>query len=152
MEHVASLDAIRSFLVAVDGSPAAMHALIAACEIARRSHASVAALHVIEVPRSLPVEAEMPADFERGEAILAEAEAAGRRLDVAVDGRILQARSTGVAVVDEGAALEADAIVIGLDYHRPHGKFELGPVPLYVLGNARALVWVIRYPTEDEPS
>lgn len=147
MEHVASLDAVRSFLVAIDGSRAAMHALGATCGIARRSHASVAALHVIEVPRSLPVEAELPVEFERGEAILAEAEALGRRLDVSVAGQILQARSAGVAVVDEAAALEADAIVIGLDYYRPYGKFELGQVPLYVLGNAHVLVWVIRYPT-----
>jgi nucleotide-binding universal stress UspA family protein len=146
MEHTASLDAVRSFLVALDGSRAAMNALAATCEIARRSHASVAALHVIEVPRSLPLEAELPAEFERGEAILADAEALGRRHDVQVDGRILQARNAGVAVVDEAAALAADAIVIGLDYHRPYGKFELGQVPLYVLGNASALVWVIRYP------
>lgn len=152
MEHVGSLDAVRSFLVAVDGSPAAMHALTAACEIARRTRATVAALYVIEVPRALPVEAEMPAAFERGEAILAQAEAVGRVLDVPVDGRILQARTAGVAVVDEAAALGADAIVIGLDYHRTYGKFELGQVPLYVLGNAQALVWIIRYPTADEPS
>lgn len=148
MEQVGSLDAVRSFLVAIDGGRAATHALVATCEIARRSHASVAALHVIEVPRSLPLEAELPAQFERGEAILAEAEALGRRMDVVVDGRILQARTAGVAVVDEAAALEADAIVIGLDYHRHYGKFELGQVPLYVLANAQALVWVIRYPFE----
>jgi nucleotide-binding universal stress UspA family protein len=153
MEQAASLDAIRSFLVALDGGEASTNALVATCEIARRSHASVAALHVIEVPRSLPLEAELPAEFERGETILADAEALGRRHDVHLDGRILQARNAGVAVVDEAAALQADAIVIGLDYHRPYGKFELGQLPQYVLENARALVWLIRYPSgPDEVS
>lgn len=147
MVRIASLDAFRSFLVAIDGSKAATAALAATCDIARRSHASVAALHVIEVPRSLPLAADLPAELERGESILAEAEALGRRHDVQVDGRILQARNAGVAVVDEAAALEADVIVIGLDYHRPYGKFELGETPLYVLENASALVWLLRYPS-----
>lgn len=142
----AALGAIHSFLVAIDGSEAATNALAVTCEIARRSHARVAALHVIEVPRSLPLDAELTAELEHGEAILNEAEALGRRYDVELEGRILQARHAGVAVVDEAAALEADAIVIGLDYHRPYGKFELGQVPQYALENARAQVWLIRYP------
>jgi len=150
MDQAASLAKIRSFLVVLDGGRASTNGLAATCEVARRSHASVAALHVIEVPRTLPLEAELPAEFERGEAILSEAEALGRSYDVEVDGRILQARNAGVAVVDEAAALEADAIVMGLDYHRPYGKFELGPAPLYVLENAGALVWLIRYPGGPE--
>lgn len=146
MEQAASLSGIHSFLVVLDGGKASKNGLTVTCEVARRTHATVAALHVIEVPRSLPLEAELPAEFERGEAILSEAEAVGRNYDIAVDGRILQARNAGVAVVDEAAALQADAIVIGLDYHRPYGRFELGQVPLYVLENANATVWLIRYP------
>ena len=146
MEHAAALGAIHSFLVALDGSPAAASALAVTCEIAKRSHARVAALHVIEVPRSLPLDAELPAELERGEAIISEAEALGRRNDIQLEGRILQARNSGVAVVDEAAALGSDAIVIGLDYHRPYGKFELGPLAQYVLENAQAQVWLMRYP------
>ena len=153
MDQAATLADIRSFLVVLDGGRASKNGLAVTCEVARRSHAPVAALHVIEVPRSLPLEAELPAEFDRGEAILSEAEALGRRHDVQVDGRILQARNAGVAVVDEASALQADAIVMGLDYHRPSGKFELGQVPLYVLENARVMVWLIRYPgSQDQPS
>ena len=146
MEQPASLGAVRSFLVAIDGSPASMRALESACEVASRSHARVAALHVIEVPRALPLEAELTRELERGEAILSAAEAQGRRLDVAVEGRILQGRQAGVALVDEAQELGSDAIVIGVDYHRPYGKFELDDAARYVLENAHTEVWLIRYP------
>jgi nucleotide-binding universal stress UspA family protein len=144
----ASLGAIRSFLVGIDGTNAASNALAVTCEIARRGHASVSALHVIEVPRSLPVDAELAGELERGETIVNNAEQLATRYDIRIDGRILQARNAGAAVVDEAAALGVDAIVLGLDYHRPYGRFELGALPLYVLENARAQVWLIRYPPE----
>jgi nucleotide-binding universal stress UspA family protein len=148
LSNPASLEAIKSFLVGIDGTDAASNALAITCEIARRSKASVAALHVIEVPRSLPLDAELASELERGETIVNGAERLAGRYDIRIDGRILQARNAGAAVVDEAAALGVDAIVLGLDYHRPYGRFELGSLPLYVLENARAQVWLIRYPPE----
>ena len=144
--HRASLDSIRSFLVALDDSEAARNALAVACELAKRTRAHVAALHVIEVPRALPLDAELATELEHGESIMRDAEALAGKYDVRLNGQILQARNAGAAVVDEAAALGADAIVLGLDYHRPYGRFELGQLPLYVLENARCQVWIIRYP------
>jgi nucleotide-binding universal stress UspA family protein len=141
-----SLEAIRSFLVGIDGTEAASNALAVTCEIAKRSHASVAALHVIEVPRSLPVDAELAGELERGENIVNGAERLAGRYDLRIDGRILQARNAGAAVVDEAIALGVDAVVLGLDYHRPYGRFELGSLPQFVLENAPMQVWLIRYP------
>ena len=47
-------------LVPLDGSKASLRALAVACEIARRRKTcSVSAVHVIEVPRRLPVEADL---------------------------------------------------------------------------------------------
>ena len=150
MVRVAPLEAVRSILVVVDGTSASNYALAVACETARRQHASIFALHVVEVPRRLPVDAEMSAELERGEEILAAAEAAAARYDLKLEGNILQARNAGSAVVDEAAALRVDAVVIGLAYHRSYGRYDLGQMASYVLENAPAQVWVIRYPPAAE--
>ncbi len=149
MVRTAPLESIRSFLVAIDGTQAATNALAGACEIARRSRADVSVIHVIEVPRSLPLDAELMEELESGEVILGDAEQLAGRYDVKLDARILQARNAGAAIVDEAVALQPDAIVLGLDYHRPYGRFELGVLPLYVLENASAQVWLIRYPPDS---
>lgn len=151
MVRMAPPDAVRSILVVVDGTPASNYALSVACETARRQHASIFALHVVEVPRRLPVDAEMSAELERGEEILAAAEAAAAKYDLKLEGNILQARNAGSAVVDEAVALRVDAVVIGLAYHRSYGRYDIGQVAQFVLENAPTQVWVIRYPpTSDQ--
>jgi nucleotide-binding universal stress UspA family protein len=143
---IAELD---SLLVPIDGSEASLRALAVACEIARRRKTcSVSAVHVIEVPRRLPVEADLVAELDRGERILEHAEAVAKEHGVTLDGDLLQARQAGPAIVDEAADRGAGAIVMGVDYHRPHGAFELGRLPEYALVHAPCEVWLIRYPPE----
>lgn len=150
MVRMAPAEAVRSILVVVDGTTASDYALSVACETARRQHASIFALHVVEVPRRLPVDAEMSAELERGEQILAAAEAAAEKYDLKLEGNILQARNVGSAVVDEAVALRVDAVVIGLAYHRSYGRYDIGQMAQFVLENAPTQVWVIRYPPAAE--
>jgi nucleotide-binding universal stress UspA family protein len=139
-------------LVPLDGSKASLRALAVACEIARRRKTcSVSAVHVIEVPRRLPVEADLIAELDRGERILEQAEAVAKEHGVTLDGDLLQARQAGPAIVDEATERGADAIVMGVDYHRPHGAFQLGRLPEYALVHASCEVWLIRYPSEGTP-
>ncbi len=146
------LKAVKTFLVPVDGSEAAYNALAVVCEFARRSKADVSALYVIEVPRSMPLEADLPAEVSRGESILDQAERIGEERRVSVDAGLLQARQAAHAIVDEAVDRSADAIVLGLDYHRPYGRFELGSLPQYVMEHSPAQVWLLRYPTEEAPA
>jgi nucleotide-binding universal stress UspA family protein len=140
----------RSFLVAVDGSEAAYGALVATCEVARKSKASVSAVYVIEVPRSLPIDADLVAEGQRGEEVLEQAEQLAASHDVRLEGELLQARQAGHVVIDEAVERDVDAIVIGLAYHRPYGRFEVGTMAEYVLEHAPGFVWLIRYPMPDE--
>lgn len=142
------LGEVKSFLVPLDGTDASYNALAVACDIARRTHAEVSALHVIEVPRSQPLGATMAVETQQAEAILTRAEEIAGEHDVRVVCDLLQAREAGQALVDEAVDRRTDAIVVGLDYHRPHGRFELGRLPQYVLANAPCQVWLIRYPPE----
>ncbi len=144
------LDAVKSMLVPLDGSDAAYAALSTACDIAKHHRATVSALHVIEVPRSLPLDAELSEEAERGEIILTRAEQIAKDHNMKVRAELVQARQAGHAVVDEAVDSNADAIVVGLDYHRPYGRFQMGRLPLYVLENAPCQVWLFRYaPTGD---
>lgn len=145
MAKVEPLRKVGRYLVPVDGSAASYAALAATCDVARLHRADVAALFVIEVPRTLPLDADMRSAFDRGEDILTEAERIGRDHKVGVDASMCQARQAGHAVVDEAIEDRTDAIVVGVDYHRPYGRFRLGRLPEYVLANAPCEVWLFRY-------
>jgi nucleotide-binding universal stress UspA family protein len=142
----------RSFLVPLDGSEATYGALMAACQTARKTKASVSAVYVIEVPRSLPLEADLVAEGQRGEEVLEHAESIAAEHDIRLDGDLLQARQAGHVIIDEAIERDADAIVIGLPYHRPYGRFELGTLAEYVLEHAPGFVWLIRSPMPRETS
>jgi nucleotide-binding universal stress UspA family protein len=139
----------RTFLVPLDGSDAAYGALAAACGVARKTRAAVHALYVIEVPRSLPIDADMVSEGQRGEEVLERAEELAAAHDVRLKAELLQARQEAYVILDEAAERGADAIVIGLKYHRPYGRYELGKVATYVLERAPGYVWLIRYPATD---
>ena len=143
------LGEVKSFLVPLDGMDASYNALAVVCGIARHTRARVSALHVIEVPRSQPLGASLAAETEQAEAILTRAEEIAGEHDVRVDCGLLQAREAGQALVDEAVDQGTDAVVVGLGYHRPYGRFELGRLPQYVLANAPCQVWLIRYPPEQ---
>ncbi len=121
--------------------------------IARRQNASVTLLFIVEVVQSMPLDAELPVECERGEHVLRTA-----RADIlhnleskssTVDTEILQARSAGAAIVDEAIVREADAIVMSASIQRRHGKLSVGDTTDYVLRHAPCEVIVIRQAMPD---
>jgi len=150
-ERVKTKEAVLNFksvLVPVDGSEASILAVEFACSVAKRTRGRVHVVHVIEVRRALPLDAELEEEAQRGEAILTLAEAAAKRQDFEVHGDLLQARDAGHAIVDEAIEREADAIVLGVPFRRPYGEFELGKVPNHVLKTAQCPVVLLRMPSE----
>lgn len=158
--------ALKRILVATDGSEASLDAVAVACMIAKRNKGQVIVVHVIEVQRSLPLDAEMVAEAEAGERILQRAEQVAEELDFdGLEGELLQARDAGHAVVDEAVERRADAIFLGIHYRAPltevpeiwPGRGEpqalppptmppLGNVTQYVLKYAPCAVWLLRRP------
>jgi len=140
---------MKTILVPTDGSPASMRAVALACNIAKRNKGRVHVVHVIEVKRTLPLDAELEPEASEGERILLEAEKVADEQDFRVQGELLQAREPGHAVVDEAVERGVDSIILGVDYKRPFGEFQLGRLTQYVLKNAPCLVWVCRQPVEE---
>jgi nucleotide-binding universal stress UspA family protein len=138
----------KSILVPVNGSEASLMAVEFACSLAKRSRGKVNVVHVIEVRRSLPLDADLVAEAQRGEDILSQAELAARRQDFEVDGDLLQARDAGHAIVDEAVERQVDAIIMGVPFRRPFGDFEMGKVASQVLKTAPCEVILLRQPAD----
>ena len=131
-------------LVPINGNPSDEEVLELACETARRSKAQVYAIHVIEVKRTLPLDAELREEAERGEDLLNRAEQVGERLGVTIHTDLLQARDVGSAIVDEVLERGIDLVVLGITYKKRFGEFDLGQTLPYVLKHAPCRVWVCR--------
>ena len=138
----------KTILVPVNGSEASIMAVEFGCMLAKRSRGKVHVVHVIEVRRSLPLDADLVPEAQRGEDILAQAELAAKRQDFEVEGDLLQARDAGHAIVDEAVERQADAIILGVPFRRPFGEFEMGKVPTHVLKTAPCQVILMRMPAD----
>src|SRR3989304_2049307 len=113
-----------------------MDALALACLLAKRNKGKVYAVYVIEVARTLPLDADLSPEARGGEEILARAEQVADSLDFEITGELLQARDAGHAIVDEAIERGVDGIVAGVDYKRPLGEGQMGKTSQHTLWNA----------------
>jgi nucleotide-binding universal stress UspA family protein len=137
---------LKRILVAVSGRDADVEAVKLACDLAKKSKAEVYVLYVIEVKRSLPLDAVIDSEIEKAEKVLTSAEdiAGDRECEVETD--LIQAREVGPAIVDEAMEREVDLILMGVTYKRRFGVFGLGRVIPYVLEEAPCRVLLCREP------
>ena len=126
-----------------------MDAILLACAIARKNKGKVYAVHVIEVKRSLPLDAEMPDEATSGEGLLTRAERAASDADFRIEGELLQARDAGHAIVDEAMERGVDLILMGTEHKAPTGEYQMGRVTQYVVKAAPCSVWLWRHPVEE---
>ena len=134
-------------LVPIKGNPTDDEIVSLACLIAQPTRATVYAIHVIEVNRTLPLDAELHEEAERGEEFLSRAETVAEKAGQLIETDLLQARDVGPAIVDEAIERGIDLIMIGITYKKRFGEFDLGKTAPYVLKNAPCRVWVCRQPT-----
>jgi nucleotide-binding universal stress UspA family protein len=120
-----------------------------------REGGTITFLFVVEVPQSMPLDAELPADIDIGERALRHAENAARPLlpsrNATIVTELLQARAVGPAIVDEAIERDAEAIVMTAAIHRRHGRPTLGETTDHVLLNAPCEVVVIRTVPDSLP-
>ena len=140
---------VSSVLVAVKGDPSDEEAIKLACQMVKSSKGNLYILHVIEVERGFPLDAEIGPATARGEEILKHVEKVAKPYKCKMEAELVQARSFGSAVVQEAANREVDVIVLGLPYEERYGTFSLGETVPYVLKNAPCKVIVWREPPSD---
>ncbi len=128
----------------VDGSQASLEALALACLLAKRNKGRVYAVYVVEVARTLPLDADLSPEARQGEEVLTRAEQVADSLDFEVSGELLQARDAGHAIVDEAIERDVDGVLLGMEYKRPLGEFQMGRTSQYILRHAPCQVVLCR--------
>ena len=133
-----------SILVPIVQSEASFDAVTVAATLARQRKGHVYVVHIIEVNRSLPLNAELEAEARRGEQLVRRAEEVAANAGHPVSGTLLQARDAGEAIVEEARDHGVEAIIMGVPNRRPGGASQLGRTADFVLKNATCAVWVVR--------
>ena len=136
----------KRILVPVNGNPTDGEVVALASSLATRNGAEVNVIYVIEVKRTLPLDADLPPEAERGETILASAERVAKSSRQEIQADLLQAREgdVGPTIVDEARERGADLILLGIPYKKRFGEFDLGRTVPFVLKHAPCRVWLCR--------
>lgn len=123
-------------------------------KIGARQRVDVTLVFVVEVQQSMPLDAELPYEIERGEQALSSAETLAEQLlgenrHSPVRTELLQARSAGAAIVDEAIDRNADMILLASTLRRKYGRVTTGETIAYVLKNAPCEVILVRLALPD---
>lgn len=140
-------------MVPVKGAPVDEEAMrlaytYALAKMGKGRNVSVDVVYVVKVPHALELNAELPAEVQKGEKALDNAETTAREMGLQVETSLLQARSAGAAIVDMSKDSGAELIVMAIDYQKKLGEIDLGRTLPYVLKNAPCRVWICRAPME----
>ncbi len=103
----------RNILVPVAPGYPSDEAMDIAARLARERGSRIVAMTVIEVPLDLPLDAYLPDEVREANEQLDEARAIGDSYGVDVVARIVRARNSGRAIVDESVRRGAEIIVMG---------------------------------------
>ncbi len=136
----------KTILVAVNGNKADVEVVKLACDLSKKSKADIYVVYVVEVQRSLPLDAVIDSEVKKAEDVLTQAEEIAGELGCELETDIIQAREVGPAIVEESVEREADLIIIGLTQKRRFGNFSLGNVIPHVLKEAPCRVLLCREP------
>jgi len=142
----------KKVLVPVSGTKADEEAVRLACRLTKKGGGKIFVTYVIQVDRTLPLDAEVRPEIERAEQVLDQAEVIAEELDCNVETDLLQSREVGPAIVDEAIERGVDLIAMGVGYEKKFGEFNLGETIPYVLKNAPCWVLVCREPIPEEES
>src|SRR5215469_17792007 len=115
------------------------------CQMAKGAKRKVHFVHVIEVPRTLPLKAILTEESERADQLLNSAMEIAHRVGCEAVAEVVQARDSGSAIVDEAKDHRCALLLIGLVRHQNRGT-DLGKTVSYVLANAPCRVWLVQDP------
>jgi basic amino acid/polyamine antiporter, APA family len=133
----------RTIVVPVVRSNESEEALVAAARLADERGAAIAVVHVLEVPLSLPVEAELPDREAEADELLDDAVSLVEAYGVRAFARLARGRSAGAEIVREAEQRGAELIALGARRkHAARGTPIFGRTTDYVVRNAPCRVLV----------
>ena len=132
--------------VVIGGEQLDFNLVYLGCQMAKGARRKVHLVHVIEVPRALPLKAVLTQESDRADKLLNSAMQIAERVGCEAVAEVVQARDAGPAIVDE--AKDHNCVLILIGYVRPgyRASNELGKTVPYVLANAPCRVWLVQDP------
>jgi basic amino acid/polyamine antiporter, APA family len=112
----------RIIVVPVVRSYESEEALVAAARLAAERRATIAVLHVIEVPLDKPLDAVDRDEEEAADELLDQARSLVEAYGVRTVARLVRARRAGAAIVQDAAQRNAELIVMGAPRRRKRGR------------------------------
>ncbi len=113
-----------------------------ACEIAKFHGARLMAVHIIEIPYSIPLDAPFPSGVLTAHGILQRAEAIAREINVEIDTLMLRAREIDEAVLQLLADGPYDLLVVGADKNQKGPQTTLGTVSERIVRGATCRILI----------
>ena len=117
-----------------------------AAKLAKFHGANMSALHVIEIPPSLPLDTFFPEKLALADSIMEQAQAIGREYEIPVDAQVKQSRFAGETIVELAKEANYDLIILK---DKPRllsaapGRSTFGTTAEYVMKNAPCRVWLM---------
>lgn len=108
----------RNILIPTDGTKANEDVIEFICSIQKVIQSVIHCLYVLEVPRNLPLDAEMPDRLAIAKAVIDKAVAIAQKYQVNLNTSIVYARSAEDAVISTAGDLKCDVIAIAQDNHK----------------------------------
>ena len=134
----------KRILVAINGTKIDETVIQFACNIAKQNKGKVYVAYIIQLDRTLPLDADVEPAVQQAEQVLAAAEHCAQDNKYKVSTDLLQARAVGPAIVNEAAERGADLFILGMTYKTHFGEFSLGEIVPYVLKHALSHVLILR--------
>ena len=140
----------RSILVPVIDSQSSLDAVTVAANLVQATKGKLYILTVVEVYRTLPLDADVDDQARKAEQTLRRALETAGELNGRVETELLQARSAGRTIVEYAKEQKVEAILMGVSHRGVVGGFQLGAATQHVLTHAPSQVWVLRDTIEGE--
>ncbi|GCF08132.1 universal stress protein [Dictyobacter arantiisoli] len=132
--------------VVISGDKLDTNLVYLGCQMAKGAKRKVHLVHVIEVPRALPLKAVLTQESEQADQMLNTAMGIAERVGCAAVAEIVQARDAGPAIVDEARDHNCALLLIGLIRNPNKSQSELNKTVSYVLANSPCRVWLVQDP------
>ena len=109
-----AVGAIKKILVPTSGTNYSDRGIELACRLGEEQKAEIYLVNVLEVPRTLPLEAPMPEAETKAREIIKEGEAIVTLRGLQVKGEVRRGRVAGEEIIRAAKDWEADLIVMGI--------------------------------------
>jgi nucleotide-binding universal stress UspA family protein len=133
---------VGSLIVAFSPEIDSSHMVALAVKLARGERSELLALYVIEVPYTLPPDAEMPAEERIALDALGAAETIANKNNVTMRTETIKARSTKQAVLDVAKRVKANLIILGSFREGKYSGAPLGNIIEEIAADAKCDVLI----------